>query len=84
MSLTWEEKKQLGESLRLLLGKLDDAYQKREIVRLWVLWNGKVITSDEFALKVGQILEKETKAQWQLFVKGKTSEEDDAFEALFI
>lgn len=84
MSLIWKEKKQLGESLHLLLEKLDNAYQVREVVRLWVLWNAKVITSDEFALKVGKILDKETNAQWQLFIKDKVSEEDDAFEALFV
>lgn len=84
MSLTWKEKKQLGDSLRLLLEKLDNTNHIREIVRLWVLWNAKLVTSDEFALKVGKILDRETTAQWQLFIKDKVSIEDDPLEALFI
>ena len=84
IGLTWKEKKQLGESLRLLKDKLDNTNQVRGIVRLWVLWNAKVVTSDEFASKVGKILDKETTEQWQLFIKSKTSEQDDPLEALFI
>ena len=80
----------MKEQLQKLLNELDENEERgikiARLSRLWVAWNAKLISSDELASKMADILKKEIDTAWNDFVKHRATvaKGEDPLAVLFI
>ena len=68
----------IKELLQELLNELKENEERElklaQLSRLWVVWNARLISSDELASKMDDILKKENDIAWNDFVKHRATE----------